>query len=73
MNKQTKDIVKSIVKSPQWSAFELVAEEIIKKIEDDPVLKDTQFETIKAICLKEGMKKGIRRFINQLREYANVR
>ena len=71
MDKQDKDIVKSIVKSPQWTAFKLVSEEMIQKTRSESVNKESQFETLKAVFEREGKIRGIQQFIMQLEQYAN--
>lgn len=63
---QERSQLRSVVSSPQWETVKLVAMELCAKIKKDLESKDTEWETVRAALLAEGMGKGIVYFLQEL-------
>jgi hypothetical protein len=61
-----KAFVKGLVQSTQWKVIEHYAEELIKKIKEEPKIKDNEWDTLKTTLQDEGRIQGIRQFIQEL-------
>jgi hypothetical protein len=66
MDEREKSQIKQLVQSYQWPVIERFAEELKKKIREDDCSRDTQWETLKTLLLKEGQVRGITRLIQEL-------
>ena len=66
MNETQKNLLRSLVNSPQWQALISIAEETTIDIKKDSMLKDTAEETFKEAALQEGQVKGIKRLIDNI-------
>lgn len=61
-----KQQIRAILQDTKWTAIQNAAETLIQKIEDEYVVRDTEWETIKAALEREAQIKGIRRFFQDL-------
>jgi hypothetical protein len=52
--------------SRDWQLVNLIADELVRKINDDELIKDTEFETIKAVFAKDYQVRGIKRLLNEI-------
>jgi len=66
MTQKTKQLLQSLVNSPQWEAIKSVAEETIINIRNENMLKDTAGETFKEVALQEGQIRGIKRLLDNI-------
>lgn len=63
--------IRQTISSPQWAAFELLANEMCDKIKEDSVVRNTEWDTLQAVLLAEGQLRGIRNFIKECYEHAS--
>lgn len=63
--KGQKQQLRQLMQSPQWKAFEQLVEEMCAKLESTSNLQDTEWETLKSVCLNEGRVRGIRELIQE--------
>lgn len=65
MDKERQQL-KALIGAPQWSAFEQLADRVCKKIQEEKVSHNTEWETLRALLVSEGQEKGIRRLLQEL-------
>jgi len=58
--------IRQVLSTPQWQTVERMAEILCQSIKDSPVVKDTEWDTLRTALLNEGEVRGIRRFIQEL-------
>lgn len=63
---QQRSSLKTLVRSPQWEIVTYIAEEYIKRVNERSTLQNSDWETLKATCLKEGEVQGIRQFMQEI-------
>lgn len=63
---QEKNAIKRILQDPAWNTIQRCAELLITNIQDQAVVKDTEWETIRATIERQAMVEGIRKFIQEL-------
>lgn len=63
---QEKSMIRALITDARWPVIEKLAELVNQKIEQEPVLKDSQWNTIKSVIIKEGKKQGVKRFLDEL-------
>ncbi len=63
---EQKSSLKNLVNSPQWQIVVFLAEEYIKHVQERSTLQESDWETLKQTCLKEGEVQGIRNFIQEI-------
>ena len=66
LSKNDRQLIKQVISSPQWSSIEATVKELTDKIKDEPVLYETEWETLKATLFREGQIRGISRLIQEL-------
>ena len=66
LSPQQKSALKNLVNSPQWQIVTYIAEEYIKRVNERSTLQGSDWETLKATCLKEGEVQGIRQFVQEI-------
>jgi len=66
LSPQQKSSLKMFLQSPQWQTIQFLADEYIKRVNARSILQDSEWETLKQTCLKEGEVQGIRNFIQEL-------
>ena len=71
LTKQERSQLKQLISSPQWSAFELLANKLRERLRDDFGVQGDQWETLKATLLIEGQIRGINRLIQTTYEEAS--
>lgn len=57
--------LRQLMHSPQWSAFEHLAQEVSNKIREEPVIFDTEWQTLKSTLMREGGLRAIQRLIQE--------
>lgn len=62
--------VRQVLQQSQWQTCERVAEHLIDQIKETSKVDDDEWKTLKNVLTAEGEIRGIRRFIQQLYEYA---
>ncbi len=62
--------IKSLIQNPNFKAFEAFADQYCDKIQYDTVVRDTEWETLKAALLQEGQVQGIKKLIQEMFEEA---
>lgn len=65
-----KNAIRTVLQSKEWQIIERIAQEIISQIKEGSNLKDTEWETVKAVALEEGQIQGINRFVQELYKQA---
>lgn len=60
-----------LLQSPQWKSVENLANEMIDRLKDDSQLRDSEWDTLKEVLLKEGRIRGIREFIQEIYNLAS--
>lgn len=58
--------IRDLMQSPQWQTLERVAEIIKTNFQVNSTIRDTEWETLKAVCIQEGKIKGISEFFQEL-------
>lgn len=66
MTPEQKSSLKNLVNSPQWQIVTYLAEEYIKRIQNQPVVMDSEWETAKQTIGKEKQVEGIRGFMGEI-------
>lgn len=66
IGKTEKQQILSVIQSPQFRIIEQVAKEFCDKLSREPVVGDSQWETIKTAVMTEGKIRGINDFISEL-------
>lgn len=61
-----KSQIKQLLQSPQWDAVEQMMNETIQQMREEAILRETEWETLKAACLQQGRIEGINRIIQEL-------
>ena len=65
-----KSQIRQILSSPQWQTVELLANTLMAKIREDTPIRDTEWDTLKAVLAQEGKVQGIKEFIQELYKQA---
>lgn len=68
--KSQKQQLRQLIQSPQWSAFDQLAQEMCAKLESDSVVRDSEWDTLKVALMNEGRVRGIRELIQETLENA---
>lgn len=58
--------IRHILSDPAWQAVESLRKDLIEKIKDEQVVKDSQWDTTVALLTNQGKIAGINQFINEL-------
>ena len=66
VSESQKNQVRQLLQSPQWDCLEQVIKMKIEQWKEESTLKDTEWETIKATCFKEGRIRGLNEFMQEL-------
>ncbi len=66
MTEHEKSFIRSLVRSPQWDIIEGLAKEIVDRINSENLIRDTEWDTIKATLQKEGQVEGIKRLLQEV-------
>ena len=66
ISKEEQRHLKFLMQDPKFQVFEQVSKELIRHIQEDSSLRETEWETIKETLLREGQIKGIQRFMQEL-------
>jgi hypothetical protein len=66
LSENQKSALRGLLQSPQWRIVLSLADEYIKRVAERPGLLDTEWESIKQMCLKEGEVQGIRNFLQEV-------
>ena len=66
MNPLEEAFIKHLVQSPQWRIVEDLAKEVVNKINEESVLRDSNEETLKETLLREGRIQGIKQLLSEL-------
>ena len=61
-----KSQLRNLLGSPQWRIVAYIAEELIKNIQKNSSIADTEWETLRTTVDKEGKVKGIREFFQEV-------
>lgn len=65
-----KSQIRQLLSSPQWQTLERVANDLMAKIREDTPIRDTEWDTIKALLAQEGKVQGIKELIQELYKLA---
>ncbi len=71
ITKTDKSVIKQFLQSPQWKVIQEVLEEYINRLKDQSNLRDTEWETAKAVAFEEGQIQGIKSLIQELYKLAD--
>jgi hypothetical protein len=66
LTSEQKSSLKNLVNSPQWQIVVYLAEEYIRRIQNQPVIMDSEWETAKQTIGKEKQVEGIRGLIQEI-------
>ena len=66
IDKNQRGQIRQLLQSPQWRTVEEIANNMISKIKEDTVVRNTEWDTLQAALLNEGQIRGIRNFIQEL-------
>lgn len=62
--------IRQLLSSPQWQTLEHIANDLMAKIREDTPIRDTEWDTIKALLAQEGKVQGIKELIQELYKLA---
>ena len=63
---QEKQQILHLLQHPAWRIIEQFSQYLCNEIKDISPIRDTEWETVKELLLREGQVQGIKRFINEL-------
>jgi len=66
MNEKDRNLLKNLFQSPGWRVLETVANIMVEEYRSEIKIKDSEWETLKATLLSEGMERGIKNFLQRL-------
>ena len=66
LSKQEKSQILNVLQSPGWRTIEQFSIFICNEIKNTSCVRDTEWETLKALLLVEGQTQGIKMFINEI-------
>lgn len=66
LSRPEKTQLKQALQSPQWATVEKFADAMCAKIKDSSPVRESEWESIKAMLTQEGQIQGIRTFIKEL-------
>ena len=64
--------IRAFMQDPKFQVIIDIAEQLCSKIEGEPAVMDTEWETIRATIEREGAVKGIRRLIQTFYDEAKA-
>lgn len=70
LSKPEKQQLKQLLQSPQFPAFERLANELCDKYAYESPVRETEWETLRTTLTNQGMIMGIKKLIQEL--YANL-
>lgn len=62
--------LRQLVQSQQWGTLEKLAASLCDKIKEDSCVKETEWDTLKATLLNEGIIRGVRKLVSEV--YENI-
>jgi len=68
MDKRTSQQIKSLLNDPKFDSIDTAKEEYLKKIKDENVIGNNEFEVLRNTFTKEGKIQSIVDFFNQLEQ-----
>ena len=71
LSKPEREQIKQFVREGYWDIFKHFGDLLCEKIKEESSVKETEWETIKAVLTKEGKIQGIRDFLQGLFEQIN--
>ena len=71
ITQQEKSQIKALLQDPRWPTIQRVIEQVISETQDTFVVKDDQWETLKATITREAKVQGIRELLNRLYQEAS--
>lgn len=66
LSKTERQQVKQLLQSPQWSSIQLLAQKLDEKWKDESNVRETEWETLRALLENEGRRRGLSLFIQEL-------
>lgn len=66
LTEQEKSQIRNTVQSPQWQTIERLAQLLINKIQSEPTIGDSEWDTLRRTVEQQGQVKGINRFIQEI-------
>ena len=61
-----KSQIRALLNSPVWAAVQHAADDMIASIQKNSMVRDNEFETLKAVFGQEGKVEAIRDFMREL-------
>ena len=65
-NPSEKSQVRMILQSPQWKTIEALANKFCDEVSYSNKVRDSEWDTLKAVLIDEGQVRGIRKFLQEL-------
>lgn len=65
-SQQERNQLQQLVGSPQWRTLELVAQELCARLESEPKVKDSEWETLTTTLVNEGKVRGIETLLQEV-------
>ncbi len=65
--------LRNLFQSPGWRVVEQITKELTDQYKSDPVVRDTEWETLKTALMNEGRVRGINSLLQELMEQAHER
>lgn len=62
--------IRQLLTDPKWATAEALANEIIRDLQAQSTVKDSEYETLRATIERDGMVKGIQHFTQELWKHA---
>ena len=58
--------IKAILQSPQWQTVERIFQDLCDRIAYEPVVRETEWDTLKTSLINEGKVRGIKDLLKEL-------
>ena len=71
LNPNEKSALRVIQSTPQWSVVLRLKDELIKKINSNSLVGDSEWDTLKAVLERDGKIKGIEQFFQEVVNHSN--
>ena len=66
MNEQERNNLKTLIQDPRWQTFHRFVELTRENIKSHSCLRDSEWETLKALLIQEGQLQGINHLMQEM-------
>lgn len=66
LSKAEKAQIKALLQSPQWGSLDHLVKDVLESVKENSLVKETEWETLKATLIQEGQVQGITRLVQEI-------